>query len=143
SICSRLVGLMGGRTSVDSEVGQGSTFHFTVNVAIPTAPGKRVHIPEPEALHGLAVLVVDDNATNRRILYETLMRWQMKPVLADCGSKALDIMHQHARSGDRFALILLDTQMPEMDGFTLARQIQEDKTLAGPQIMMLSSLDIN
>jgi signal transduction histidine kinase/CheY-like chemotaxis protein len=143
SICSRLVGFMGGRMWVDSEVGQGSTFHVTVNLAIPAAPSLRAYTPEPEALHGLAVLVVDDNATNRRILYETLVRWQMKPALADCGAKALDIMRERVRSGDRFALVLLDAQMPDMDGFTLARQIQDDPQLVGPRIMMLSSLDIS
>src|ERR1035437_3025306 len=142
SICSRLVGFMGGRLWVESEAGQGSTFHFTVNLDIPAAPGGRAHIPEPEALRGLAVLVVDDNATNRRILYETLVSWQMKPVLADGGATALEILRTHARSGDPFALLLLDAHMPDMDGFTLARQIQEDPALAGPRIMMLSSLDI-
>jgi CheY-like chemotaxis protein len=101
----------------------------------------RAYIAEPEALHGLAVLVVDDNATNRRILSETLVRWQMKPTLAGSGAKALEIMREHVRPGDRFALILLDAQMPDMDGFTLAKQIQDDPELAGPQIMMLSSVD--
>jgi CheY-like chemotaxis protein len=142
SICSRLVTFMGGRMWVDSEPGQGSTFHFIVNLAIPTTPSVRAHIPEAQALHGLDVLVVDDNATNRRILYETLVRWQTKPVLADSAPKALEIMRQRAGSGDRFALVLLDAQMPDMDGFTLARQIREDPTLAGPQIMMLSSMDV-
>ena len=141
SICSRLVGFMGGRMWVDSEAGQGSTFHFTVNLDIPATPAVRAHILEPQVLHGLDVLVVDDNATNRRILYETLVRWQMKPVLADCGPQALEIMRQHAASGDRFALVLLDAQMPGMDGFTLARKIREDPTLSGPQVMMLSSMD--
>jgi signal transduction histidine kinase/CheY-like chemotaxis protein len=142
SICSRLVGFMGGGMWVESEAGRGSTFHFTVNFAIPSAPRSKAHIAEPEALRGLAVLVVDDNATNRRILYETLVRWRMKPVLAGGGAEALDILRQHARSGERFALVLLDAQMPDMDGFTLARQIQEDPALASPRIMMLSSLDI-
>jgi CheY-like chemotaxis protein len=142
SICLRLVGLMGGRMWVESQAGQGSTFHFTVNFAIPAAPRVMAPIAELEALHGLGVLVVDDNATNRRILYETLVRWKMKPVLADGGPEALEIMRQRARTGDRFDLILLDNQMPDMDGFTLARLIQEDPALAGPRIMMLSSLDI-
>jgi signal transduction histidine kinase/CheY-like chemotaxis protein len=142
SICSRLVAFMGGHIWVESEMGKGSAFHFTANFAIPDAPRVRTAIAEPESLHGLDVLVVDDNATNRRILYETLLRWQMKPVLADGASMALDIMRRFAGSGDRFALVLLDAHMPEVDGFTLARQIREDPALAGPRIMMLSSLDM-
>ena len=142
SICSRLVGFMGGRMWVESELGHGSTFHFTANFAISTAPAGRTHTLEPESLHGLSVLIVDDNSTNRRILYETLMRWQMKPTLADSAPEALDIMHRRARSGDRFALVLLDAQMPGVDGFTLARQIQADPSIAGPRLLMLTSLDM-
>jgi signal transduction histidine kinase/DNA-binding response OmpR family regulator len=142
SICSRLVGLMGGAMWVESVPGQGSTFHFTVNVAVAAVPGASAQIPEAEALRGLAVLVVDDNATNRRILNETLLHWGMNPVLAGSGPEALDILRGHVRSGDRFALLLLDAHMPDMDGFTLAAHIQEDPALVGPRIMMLSSLDI-
>jgi CheY-like chemotaxis protein len=93
-------------------------------------------------LHDLAVLVVDDNATNRRILYETLLRWKMRPVLAESGEEALKIMHQRADAGDRFALVLLDAQMPGMYGFAVAREIHQNPMLAGPRIMMLSSLDL-
>src|SRR5260370_29823141 len=127
---------------LESEIGRGSTFHFTANFAVSNQPRGRVQLPETETLHDLAVLVVDDNATNRRILHETLLRWNMRPVLAESGGQALEIMHQHADAGDRFALILLDAQMPGMDGFALARQIHQDPMLAGPRIMMLSSLDL-
>jgi two-component system sensor histidine kinase/response regulator len=142
SICARLVGFMGGRMWVDSEPGQGSTFHFTATFAVPATAGGKAPMPEPDALHGLPVLVVDDNTSNRRILYQMLVRWQMKPVLAEGGTKALDILRRHARSGDRIPLVLLDSKMPDMDGFTLARRIQEDPALAGAQVMMLSSMDL-
>src|ERR1035438_7590074 len=98
SIFSRLVGFRGGHIWVESEMGKGSAFHFTANFAIPDAPRVKAALAEPESLHGLNVLVVDDNPTTRRILYETLLRWQMKPVLADSASMALDVMRRFADS---------------------------------------------
>ncbi len=142
SISSRLVGFMGGRMWVESEVGRGSAFHFTVNFGKPDPGRARTPVSEPRSLHDLAVLVVDDNATNRRILRETLLHWHMRPILADSGEGALEIMRHHALAGDRFGLILLDAEMPGMDGFTLLREIQQDSRLSGPPIMMLSSLDL-
>jgi PAS domain S-box-containing protein len=142
SICSRLVGLMGGRIWVESEEGRGSAFHFTATFDLPDGPRVTDRVSEPDLLHGLDVLVVDDNATSRRILCESLRRWRMRPVPADCAAMALDVLRGLARTGDRFPLVLLDAHMPVVDGFTLARQIQEDAALAGPRIMMLSSLDI-
>ena len=142
SICSRLVGLMGGAMWLDSIPGEGSTFHFTVNLAVPAAPGADDRIPELESLRGLPVLVVDDNATNRRIVLETLDGWGMEPVLAGSGPEALAILRGQPPDGDRFALLLVDAHMPDMDGFALSALVQEDPTLAVPQIMMLSSLDI-
>ncbi len=143
SICSRLVNFMGGRMWLESEEQRGSRFHFTATFALPSAasaqspPGT-----DPDGLRGMPVLVVDDNATNRRILHETLAYWQMKPVLAADAGEAIELLHRHGRGGDRFDLVLVDAHMPGVDGFTLIRRIQEEPTLAGPRIVMLNSLDI-
>jgi two-component system, sensor histidine kinase and response regulator len=142
AICSRLVGLMAGRIWVDSEVGEGSVFHFTADFGVPAPYGRAAHSEDPEVLHGLEVLVVDDNATNLCILRETLVKWRMKPTLSSSGAGALDILRRRALLGEKFDLVLLDGQMPDMDGFAVARSIQEDPALAGPRIMMLSSVDV-
>ena len=142
AICSRLAALMGGRIWLESAVGQGSAFHFTANLGISATKCQDAGNPEPEALLGLNVLVVDDNATSRKILRSILLGWRMKPVFADSGGEALEVLRSYAQAGNRFDLTLLDAQMPEMDGFALAKCIHEDSTVAGPRIMMLSSRDI-
>ena len=86
--------------------------------------------------------MVDDNATNRRILRETLLKWRMKPTLCDSRATALDTLRRRADLGEKFDVVLLDVQMPDMDGFAVAQCIQEDPALAGPSVMMLSSVDV-
>ena len=142
AICSRLVDLMSGRIWVDGEPGQGSTFHFTATFAMSSSPARPKYARPAEALDGLLVLVVDDNATNLRILQETLIRWQLRPVAADSGLRALDLAREHSLAGEYFALALLDVQMPGMDGYALANRIQRECGFTGPRIMMLSSVDI-
>ena len=94
---------------------------------------------EPAQVHGLPVLVVDDNATNRRILEEMLTNWGMKPTVVEGGREALAALERARGSGSPFALVLLDAMMPEMDGFTLAERIRQDSELVGATLMMLSS----
>ncbi|HXN50046.1 MAG TPA: PAS domain S-box protein [Bryobacteraceae bacterium] len=142
SICSRLLSLMGGRIWVESEVGRGSEFHLTADFAIPDLPVALACPAEPEVLDGLNILIVDDNASSRRILHEMTLGWRMRPTLAGSAPKALETMREFALSGNRFALVLLDAHMPGADGFELARQIREDPALAGGTIMMLDSPDI-
>jgi len=141
SISTRLVELMGGKIEIDSTAGKGSVFRFVLRFDIVRQSESRAPAT-PEELHGLSVLVVDDNRTNRQILNDLLRRWHMRPVLAESGIQALEILRQHDSQNDAFALILLDAQMPEMDGFAVAEAIHDDPALTGAPIMMLSSLQI-
>jgi PAS domain S-box-containing protein len=136
SISAQLVGLMGGSLTVESEPGKGSRFRFTARFGLP---GVRPPTPRPAKLRGLRVLVVDDNATNRRILHEMLTHWRMRPTMVAGGRAALLELEKAARVGKPYPLVLLDSQMPEMDGFALAQQIKKRPRLAGASIMMLTS----
>ena len=139
AISLRLVHLMSGRIWVESEPGQGSTFHFTLRFRAPQNAANR---PEPlgvELLRGLSVLIVDDNFTDRRVLEELLRNWQMKPTSAEDGRHGLEALEHAKSSGTPFAMVLLDAQMPETDGFGIAEQINLDARFSGPPIIMLTS----
>ena len=139
SIVSRLVSLMGGRIWVVSEIGNGSTFHFTATLGVKDSPLQRSVPKEPGHLIDLPVLIVDDNQTNRRILEEMLIKWGMRPACVDSGLLALDTVQKARAAGRPFPLVLLDVHMPGMDGFTVAQQIQQNIHMGGSTIMMLTS----
>ncbi|MFQ5649521.1 MAG: response regulator [bacterium] len=136
NISKSLVELMGGEMWVESKEGQGSTFHF--KLSLPAAHAK---IEEPDYVYpdfnDITILVVDDNETNRFILRKTLTAWGFHVREAQSGPQALSILKACHQT---IELILLDQQMPEMDGFELARIIREDPKWANIKIIMLSSV---
>ena len=137
AICWRLVKMMGGTLRVESAPDQGSAFIFTADLVV-SMPRPAAAELATEKLGGMRVLVVDDNAINRRVLQEVLLRWGMVPVMAESGPAALSILDA-ARAGERFALVLLDLNMPGMDGLHLAELMSRRPDLRGTVMMMLTS----
>lgn len=141
AISSQLVKMMDGRIWVESIDGMGSEFHFIARFGRSTlVPAHRVPM-ELQDFQGLKILVVDDNATNRRILQELLTHWGMRPTVTSNGRDALATLRDAHDAGQPFALILTDHLMPEMDGVRLAEEIHCHPQLAGTTLMMLSSAD--
>jgi PAS domain S-box-containing protein len=142
SISSRLVALMGGTIWVESEVGRGSTFHFTVRLPMQKGSSRKYKPVDVEMLRDLPVLIVDDNATSRRIFQEITLGWQMQPTVAQGGAEALTLLEQAKTAGTPFRLVLLDGQMPGIDGFGVAERIKRDTPSAALSLIMLTSASL-
>ena len=139
TISARLIELMGGRIRLESEVGRGTHFFFTVQMKSSEMPSEVGSIAPAEVLRGVKVLVVDDNKTNRRILDGMLRRWDMRSTLVEGGEEALAELSAARKAGEQYGLVLTDMHMPKMDGFSLVERIRQMPELATATIMMLTS----
>jgi signal transduction histidine kinase/DNA-binding response OmpR family regulator len=138
TISTRLVQMMGGEIWVESEPGNGSCFHFSVNAPISQVEDES-ETKRDISLAGVAVLIVDDNATNRRILAEAVKAEGMKPTMAESAKEAMRALQAAAATHNAFKLALLDCHMPEVDGFTLVEQMREKEAFGGTAMLMLTS----
>jgi two-component system, sensor histidine kinase and response regulator len=138
SISKQLVELMGGKMGVTSSPGEGSKFWFTAELE-KQPHGAAVTLPEIESLEKLRVLIVDDNATNRKILSYQFASWGMIYQEAESGSQALELLKAAAADGAAYDFAVLDLLMPNMDGFELAREIKSDPEIGKIHLVLLTS----
>jgi PAS domain S-box-containing protein len=139
AISSHLVEMMGGEIWVESEVGKGSIFHFMVQFGLQKVACPKIAHEDVVEVRDLPVLVVDDNETNRRVLEEILGSWGMKPTVVESAQAALLVIEASKNRGQPFPLVIMDANMPHMDGFTLAEEIKKRAELKSATIMMLTS----
>jgi signal transduction histidine kinase/DNA-binding response OmpR family regulator/integral membrane sensor domain MASE1 len=142
SISNKLVQILGGELQLESQLGQGSTFHFVMDVEFAYEP----KTPVPEVLpaswiDGLRALVVDNNPINQRILHEMLKSWNMKPAVAENGKEALRMVELASATIQPFKLILTDNDMPVMDGLELVKQLKNNGIKQKPPVIMLTSVE--
>ena len=138
SISARLVKLMGSEMELESELGKGSTFSFTISLPMATAQPGRV-TQESATLHGKRVLVVDDNEVNLHLLDRLLSQWGLVPVLACSGSEAVELFERNQAGATAFPLILMDRNMPEMNGYQTTEKIRQCDPSRRAAILILSS----
>jgi two-component system, sensor histidine kinase and response regulator len=139
TICKRLVELTDGQIWLESENNSGSTFHFDVRPTPAAAEVQSAPVAAPARLRDLPVLIVDDRSTNRGVLAGILARWDMRPTLVEGGVVGLEALQRAKADGGPYPLVLLDSQIPEMDGFSRAERVRNDPSTVGATIMMLTS----
>jgi PAS domain S-box-containing protein len=138
AISKQLSELMGGAVGVESEYGAGSVFWFTAKFDVANAKDDALKL-DPTTLRALEVLVVDDNATNRRILELELESWGVRSVLAPDATQAMRQLQARKNQNKQFGLVILDGHMPDIDGYDLAGQIVDDPGLDDVKLILLTS----
>ncbi|MDF3127728.1 response regulator [Kiritimatiellaeota bacterium B1221] len=142
AISKQLIELMGGEIHVESEVGKGSEFWFVLELE----KSSRTHsdaLVIPDSVEGVRVLVVDDNQTNREIITKRLLSWKMRVAEAEGGVRALKMLEEARLLQDPYMIAVLDMQMPDIDGVTLARKIKSDSTIAETRLILMSSVGVS
>jgi len=140
AITKQLAELMGGQAGAASEEGKGSEFWFTARLC-QQSDGTGTPSPVPAVLRGVRVLIIDDNATSRKILTTRMLSLGMRPADAEDGHGGLKALYQALQDNDPFRLTLIDRQMPGMDGEAVGRVIKADGRLADTRLVMLSPLE--
>ncbi len=138
TIANQLVALMGGKIWVESDLGKGSTFCFTVQLR-PGATAISSEVLDVSQLAGVSILVVDDNATNRRIFEDSLRSWKMTPTVVESAAQAIQTLQQAHGAGAQLPLVLTDAHMPELDGFGLVERIRKNPSFDNIKIVVLTS----
>lgn len=139
TIVRRFVELMGGRIWIASQVGKGSEVFFNVFLDECAEPPPDDQAPRRTAIRGTRTLIVDDNATNRRILEEVVSNWDLLPTACNSAADALVILREAASSGKKFELLLTDINMPAEDGFSLIQKLRDDPLLTETVVIVLTS----
>ena len=137
AISRQLVEKMGGKIGVESAIGKGSTFWFTVRLR--KSSSLRSTSDSNQRLVNIRVLVVDDNAVSGQFIHEQIVAWKMRNGVATTGSEALSHLHRAAKEGDPYSLGIIDQQMPDMNGMSLAREIKADSTISDIRLILLAS----
>jgi two-component system sensor histidine kinase/response regulator len=141
AVSRSIVTLMGGTIALKSMPGEGTTITLHVYLDVSAAPQPAPPMPSEEDLQGMPTLIIDDNATNRKILSELTRQWKMKPHMCDSGEAGLAELARAAHAGKPYRLLLLDEQMPGMDGMEVLDRIRRNPVLQSVVIMMLTSCD--
>jgi signal transduction histidine kinase/DNA-binding response OmpR family regulator len=141
-ISRQLVTLMGGEIGVESEPGEGSAFWFTLRLQKQPEGGTKATPPRRASLRDLRVLVVDDNETNRKIVHEQIVSWDMRNGMAEGGHRALEMLREAAERDESYDLAIVDLDMPEVDGMELASTIKADPAIGSTKLILLTSMGL-